>query len=75
MMHAATRSWRPAVHLHPAAARPGEERSHHQCHRAAARRVQPTEKTQTVLPSADTAAILFWALPASEQITMRKIDG
>jgi transposase-like protein len=32
-------------------------------------------KTQTVLPSADTAAMLFWALLASGQITMRKIDG
>jgi putative transposase len=32
-------------------------------------------KTQTVLPSADTAAILFWALLASGQISMRKIDG
>lgn len=32
-------------------------------------------KTQTVLPSADTAAMLFWALMASGQITMRKVDG
>ena len=32
-------------------------------------------KTQTVLPSADTAAMLFWALLASGQISMRKIDG
>ena len=32
-------------------------------------------KTQTVLPSADTAAMLFWALLASGQIQMRKIDG
>ena len=32
-------------------------------------------KTQTVLPSADTAAMLFWALLASGQINMRKIDG
>jgi len=32
-------------------------------------------KTQTVLPSADTAAMLFWALPASGQINMRKVDG
>jgi putative transposase len=32
-------------------------------------------KTQTVLPSAETAAMLFWALLASRQITMRKIDG
>lgn len=32
-------------------------------------------KTQTVLPSAETAAMLFWALLASAQITMRKVDG
>jgi putative transposase len=32
-------------------------------------------KTQTVLPSAETAAMLFWALLASGQIIMRKIDG
>ncbi len=28
-----------------------------------------------MLPSADTAAILFWALLASGQITMHKVDG
>ena len=32
-------------------------------------------KTQTVLPSAETAAMLFWALLASGQIQMRKVDG
>jgi putative transposase len=32
-------------------------------------------KTQTVLPSADTGAMLFWALLASGQINMRKVDG
>jgi len=32
-------------------------------------------KTQTVLPSQETAAMLFWALLASGQITMRKVDG
>jgi putative transposase len=32
-------------------------------------------KTQTVLPSAETAVMLFWALLASGQITMRKVDG
>ena len=43
-------------------------------------RRQPEEfkrriKTQTVLPSAETAAMMFWALLASGQITMRKVDG
>ena len=32
-------------------------------------------KTQTVLPSAESAAMLFWTLLASGQITMRKVDG
>ena len=32
-------------------------------------------KTQTVLPSAETACMLFWALLASGQITMRKVNG
>ena len=32
-------------------------------------------KTQTVLPSAETAAMLFWALLAGGQINMRKVDG
>jgi len=32
-------------------------------------------KTQTVLPSAETAAMPFWALLASGQIVMRKVDG
>jgi putative transposase len=32
-------------------------------------------KTQTVLPGAEIAAMLFWALLASGQITMRKVDG
>ncbi len=32
-------------------------------------------KTQTVLPSSDTAAMLFWALLASGQILMRKVYG
>jgi len=32
-------------------------------------------KTQTILPCAETAAMLFWALLASGQIIMRKVDG
>ena len=32
-------------------------------------------KTQTVLPSAETAAMLFWALLASGQIVLRKVGG
>ena len=32
-------------------------------------------KTQTVLPCAETVPMLLWALVASGQITMRKVDG
>ena len=32
-------------------------------------------KTQCMLPSAETAAMLFWALLASGQILLRKVDG
>jgi transposase-like protein len=32
-------------------------------------------KTQTVLPQAETAPMLFWALLASGQIVLRKVDG
>jgi len=32
-------------------------------------------KTQTVLPEAATATMLFWALLASGQIVLRKVDG
>src|SRR4051812_38088526 len=32
-------------------------------------------KCRAVLPSAETAAMLFWALLASGQITMRRVDG
>ena len=32
-------------------------------------------KTQTILPCGETAAMLFWALLASGQIVMRKVDG
>jgi transposase-like protein len=32
-------------------------------------------KTQTVLPCAETVPLLLWALLASGQITMRKVDG
>ena len=32
-------------------------------------------RTQTVLPSAKTVPMLLWALMASGQIQMRKVDG
>ena len=49
--------------------------AYHQRNRTAPRGVQTWIKTQTVLPSAETAAMLFWALLAAGQITMRKVDG
>jgi putative transposase len=42
------------------------------CEALAAQRVV---RQWTVLPSADTAAMSFWALLASGQINMRKVDG
>jgi len=42
-----------------------------QLHEEFKRRIE----TQTVPPSAETAAMLFWALLASRQITMRKVNG
>jgi putative transposase len=32
-------------------------------------------KIQCLMPCAETAAMLFWALLASGQITMRRVDG
>ncbi len=32
-------------------------------------------KTQCAMPNAETAAVLFWALMASGQITMGRADG
>ncbi len=32
-------------------------------------------KTQTVLPATETVPMLLWALLASDQIQMRKVDG
>ena len=41
------------------------------CRRYSRRRI----KTQTVLPCAETVPMLLWALLASGQIQMRKVDG
>jgi len=50
--------------------------THHQCDRTAAWGVQaPDQKTQTLPPQAETAAMLFWALLASDQINRLKVDG
>ena len=40
-----------------------------------AREFKRRVKTQCALPNAETAAMLFWALMASGQITMRRVDG
>ena len=63
--------------------RPGRTKAHR--HQKRAKRLAASNttemrdkrriKTQTVLPSAETAAMLFWALLASGQITFRKVDG
>src|SRR4029077_20000639 len=68
-------SWRSALHFHPIAGRPMEESTDHQWDRTAPRGVQAPDQDPAVLPSAETAAMLFWALLAAGQITMRKVDG
>jgi putative transposase len=64
-----------AVYLHAAATEPMAQlrttNAIERRHEEFKRRI----KTQTVLPSADTAAMLFWALLASGQINMRKVDA
>jgi hypothetical protein len=42
------------------------QRAKDECDRTAARGVKRRIKTQTVLPSAETVAMLFWALLASQ---------
>jgi putative transposase len=68
-------SRRAPLHLHPPAAEQWRSlritNAIERLHEEFKRRI----KTQTVLPSADTAAMLFWALLASGQINMRKVDG
>jgi putative transposase len=65
-------SWRPAVRLHQIAGQPARTTNAiERLHEEFKRRI----KTQTVLPSAETAAMMFWALVASGQINMRKVDG
>ena len=65
--------WRPAVHLLALTAQPMEVVAHHQRDRVPAQGVQTP--VECVLPSAETACMLFWALLASGQITLRRVDG
>jgi len=50
-------------------------RSAHAANRGVGATAPRRIKTQTVLPSAETAAMLFWALLASGQITIREVNG
>ena len=62
------------IHLPALPKRPMEVHPHHaieRLHEEFKRRI----KTQCMLPCADTAFMLFWALLASGQITLRKVDG
>lgn len=68
-------SRRAPVRFHPPAAEPLKERPHDKRDRAPARGVKRRIKTQTVLPSADIAAMLFGALLASGQINTCTVDG
>ena len=67
---------RQTIHIHAVPAEPMEidpnsSNAIERLHEEFKRRI----KTQTVLPSAETAAMLFWALLASGQINMRRVDG
>jgi hypothetical protein len=64
----ASKKRRTLPHLHQTAAQPMAKRTSHQRHGAAARGVQAAHQKQTVLPSAETAAMLFWVLLVSGQI-------
>ena len=68
-------SRRPLVHLRAHAAEPMAKPKHDNAIERLHEEFQRRIKTQTVLPSADTAAMMFWALLASGQISMRKVDG
>jgi len=66
------RKWRlnPAATAEPMAQRQ-EQTAIERLHEEFMRRI----KTRTVLASAETAAMPFWALLASSQISMRRVDG
>ena len=71
-------AWRPLVQRQAPAAEPMAPPTHHHTEPAdAPEEFKRRIKTQTVLPSAYTAAMMFplWALLASGQISMRKVDG
>jgi hypothetical protein len=71
------RSRRPAVHLRHLRALPARAVALVEDHQAIERlheKFKRRIKTQCVLPCAETAAMLFWALLASGQITMRRVD-
>ena len=71
-----TASTKPAIVVHVAhCRRPNGAARDDECDRTAARGVQAPDQNTDHLPSAETAAMLFWALLASGQINMRKVDG
>ena len=59
----------------PAAGQPVEIGPNNQRHERLHEEFKRRIKTQTVQPSAKTAAMPFWSLLASSQIAMRKVDG
>jgi hypothetical protein len=69
------RSERQTSHLHALPEEPMEIDPKLECHRTPARRVQAADQGADRFAERETAAMLFWALLASGQITMRKVDG
>ena len=58
-----------------ASRRPMESHPNYQRHRAVARGVQAAHQDPIHAALAETACMLFWALLACGQITLRKVDG
>ena len=63
---------RTAVHLPALPARTMAIAADHECHERLHEEFKRRIKTQCLLPCAETAAMLFWALLASGQITLRE---
>jgi transposase-like protein len=69
------RSRRSVVHVCTFAADPMAQRADDECDRTAARGVQAPDQNADRAAISETAAMLFWALLASGQINMRRVDG
>src|SRR5512142_216525 len=67
--------WRSAVHVPALSAGAVEVDPNNECDRTSERGVPPSDQDAVVLPSGETVCMLFWALLASGQIVLRRVDG